>query len=160
MDKDNAVSKSAFIPFCAYKTNFNFSKNHFKLPEINFPLCSSFLPTIFDGQLCYKLNVNDTSGQGEKNALLLLLDYNTERSSQPLVKKEDSSNVLLNYNKEFEREEIKSAKIHLNTLSGYTGFGEGLYPMTVVKRIKSKEDFLKMPVKVRNCNIELYDALT
>ena len=112
---------------------------------------------MFDGQLCYKLTVNDTSGQGQKNALLLLLDYNTERSPQPLVKKEDSSNVLLNYNKEFERQEIESAKVHLSTLSGYTGFGEGLYPMTVVKRIKSKEDFLKMPLKVRNCNIELYE---
>ena len=55
--------------------------------------------------------------------------------------------MLMNYKKEFEKEEMESAKIHLNTLSGYTGFGEGLYHMTAVKRMKSKEDFLKMPLK-------------
>ena len=148
---------SAFIPFCAYKTNLNFSKNPFKLPGITFPLCSSFLPTIFDGQLCYKLTVNDTSGQGKSNSLLLLLDYHKERSLQTLVQKEESSNWLMNYKKEFVKEEMESAKIHLNTLSGYTGFGEGLYHMTAVKRMKSKEDFLKMPFKDRNCNIELYE---
>ena len=65
--------------------------------------------------------------------------------------------MLMNYRKEFEKEEMESAKIHLNTLSGYTGFGEGLYHMTAVKRMKSKEDFLKMPLKERLCKIELYE---
>ena len=42
---------SAFIPFCAYKTDLNISKNPFTLPGITFPLCSAFLPTILEGQL-------------------------------------------------------------------------------------------------------------
>ena len=62
---------SAFIPFCAYKINLNFSKNPFELPGIAFPLCSSFLPTILEGQRCYKLKLNDTSGEGKKNELML-----------------------------------------------------------------------------------------
>ena len=147
---------SALNPFCAYKTNFNFSKNSFELPGINFPLCSAFLPTIHEGELCFKLNVNDTSGQGKKNSLLLLLDYSKERSLHTLDQSEYSSKVLLNYDREFEREEIEYAKIHLNTLSGYTGFGEGVYQMTAVKRMKSKEDFLKMTSKERKCGIELF----
>ena len=65
---------SALIPFCAYKTNLNFSENSFALPGTNFPLCSSFLPTILEGQLCYKLMLNQTSGQGKENELMLLLD--------------------------------------------------------------------------------------
>ena len=132
-------------------------KNSFELPGINFPLCSAFLPTIHEGELCYKLNVNDTSGEGKKNSLLLLFDYSKERSLHTLDQKDDSSKVLLNYDREFEREEIESAKIHLNTLSGYTGFGEGVYQIKGVKRMKSKEDFLKMPLKERNCNNELYE---
>ena len=76
-----STQNSAFVPFCAYKTNLNFSKNSLTLPGLTFPLCSSFLPTILEGQLCYKLTVNDTSsGQGKRNELMLLLDYNDDLS--------------------------------------------------------------------------------
>ena len=73
---------SAFVPFCAYKTNLNISRSRLAIPGISFPLCSSFLPTILEGQLCYKLTLNTTSGQGKRNELMLLLDYNEERSLQ------------------------------------------------------------------------------
>ena len=73
---------SAFIPFCAYKTNLNISENPLTLPGITFPLCSAFLPTILEGQLCYELKLNTTSGQGRRNQLVLVLDYNKDRSLQ------------------------------------------------------------------------------
>ena len=78
---------SALIPFCAFKTNLSIGDNSFALPGINFPLCSSFLPTIHEGQLCYKLTLNKTSGQGKENELLLLIDFNEDRSLQTSSKR-------------------------------------------------------------------------
>ena len=51
----------------------------------------------------------------------------------------------------------ESAKIHINTLSPFVGFGGGAYLMTDVKRMSAKGDFLKMPLKDRNCEVELYE---
>ena len=149
---------SAFIPFCAYKTNLNISKNRLTLPGVTYPLCSSFLPTILEGQLCYKLTLNTTSGQGKRNELLLLLDYNEDRSLQASSKEEkeeDSSKEVLNFDTSVESIQGISAKIHINTLSPYVNFGGGFYIMTVVKRMKAKEDFLSMSMKERNCEVEL-----
>ena len=150
---------SAFIPFCAYKTNLNFSKKSFALKNTNFPLCSSFLPTILEGQLCYKLLVNDTSGQGKRNELMLLLDYNEGLSLQTSSNNKEgtsSSDETLNFDTAIESIHGVSAKIKINTLSHYVGFGGGIYMMTDVKRMTAKKDFLKMPLKDRNCEVELY----
>ena len=49
------------------------------------------------------------------------------------------------------------AKIHINTLSKATYFGGGSYKMTDVKRMTAKPDFLKMPLKDRNCEVEQYE---
>ena len=158
---------SAFIPFCAYKTNLNFSGNSPFLADTTFPLCSSFLPTILEGQLCYKLTVNDNSGKGKKNELMLLLDYNEHHSlqvpghmfaqafSNSIIRA--SSNETLDLDTEVRSIESSSAKIQINTLSPYVGFGEGAYIMTDVKRMTAKEDFLNMPLKDRNCEVELYE---
>ena len=122
---------SALIPFCAYKTNLNFSGNSPFLADTTFPLCSSFLPTILEGQLCYKLTVNDTSGKGKKNELMLLLDYNEHHSlqvpghrfaqafSNSIIRA--SSNETLDLDTEVESIESSSAKIQINTLSPYIG---------------------------------------
>ena len=151
---------SAFIPFCAYKTNLNFSENSFALPGTNFPLCSSFLPTILEGQLCYKLTVNDTSGQGKRNELMILLDYNEDRSIQTSPKEKQgtqSSNQTLNFGTAAESIQGQSAKVHINTLSPYISFGRGIYMMSVLKRMSAKDDFLEMSLKDRNCEVELYE---
>ena len=144
---------SAFIPFCAYKTDLNFSKSSHSLPDISFPLCSTFTPTILEGQLCYQLVVNDSSGQGQGNELMLILDYNNDLSVHiPETKKKK-----LKFKKAFESMQDESAKIHINTLSPYVGFGGGRYLMTAVKRMTVKADFLKMPSKDRNCEVESYE---
>ena len=151
---------SAFIPFCAYKTVMNFSERSLPLDGTDFPLCSSFLPTILDGQLCYKLDLNKTSDQGKENELMLLLDYNEDRSLQISSRKDDRAravNWTLNFGTAIESIQGASAKIVINTLSPFTGFGGGIYKMAVVKRITAKEDFLTMPLKDRNCEAELYE---
>ena len=100
------------------------------------------------------------SGQGKENELMLLLDYNEDRSLQVSSNKKDntgSANWTLNFGTAVESIEGTSAKVVINTLSPYTGFGGGIYKMTVVKRMTAKEDFLKMPLKDRNCEVELYE---
>ena len=150
---------SALIPFCAYKTNLNFSKKATALPGTKFPLCSSFLPMILEGQRCYKLDVNDYSGQGRRYELMFLLDYNEERSLHTSPYDDTSvkySEESLNFDIDADIHE-ESAKIHIYTLSPFVGFGGGAYLMTDVKRMSAKEDFLKMPLKDRNCEVESFE---
>ena len=151
---------SSFIPFCAYKTDLNFSEKSPPLNGTNFPLCSSFLPTILEGQLCYRLTLNKKSKQGKKNGLMLLLDYNEERSLQ--VPSNDAVHVIpsddeLNFDTTVRSIQSSSAKVQIKTLSPYVNFGGGIFVMSVVKRMTAKEDFLKMPLKDRNCEVELYE---
>ena len=151
---------SALIPFCAYKTDLNFSRNSLTLPGLTFPLCSSFLPTILHGQLCYKLTLNKSSGQGKKNELMLLLDHNEDRSLHTSSTENRDVKFLkekLNLDTSIESLQGGSAKIQINTLSPYFNFGGGYYIMTVVKRMTAKQDFLQMSLKDRNCKIELYE---
>ena len=151
---------SAFIPFCAYKTDLSIPETPVVMPGINFPLCSSFLPTILEGQLCYKLTLNDTSGQGKKNELMLLLDYNEDRSLKTSSNKKavsKPSNQTLNFDTAVESVQGDSAKVQINTLSPYTGFGGGIYTMTVVKKMTAKDDFLAMSSKDRHCETETFE---
>ena len=151
---------SALIPFCAYKTDLKMFKEAHTLPGITFPLCTSFNPTILEGQLCYKLNLNMTSGQGKRNELMLILDYNEDRSLQAASNgNEDvkSNTDTLNFDTAVESIQGVSAKIQINTLSPYVGFGGGKFVLTDVKRMSAKEDFLKMSLKDRKCEVELYE---
>ena len=151
---------SAFIPFCAYKTDLNFSKDSLALVGTEFPLCSSFLPTILEGQLCYQLSLKELSGRGKANELMLLLDYNEDRSlqiSSSETYKVKLSNKTLNFDTAVESIQASSAKVHINTLSPHISFGGGVLLMIVVKRVTATADFLKMPFKDRNCEVELYE---
>ena len=132
---------SALIPFCAYKKDLNISKTSFVLENTEFPLCSAFLPTVLEGQLCYKVSLHEKSQQGNKNGLTLLIDNNEDRSLQ--IQTDSASAVGM-----------ISPKVVIDTISPYTGYGGGIYSMHVVKRMVSKEDFLGMPSQVRNCEIE------
>ena len=149
---------SAFIPFCAYKTDLNISKNPLALPGITFPLCSAFNPTILEGQLCYEIKLNATSGQGRENQLMFLLDYNKDRSlqiSSDERKVADVSKGTMNFASAVQNLHGQSAKIRIGTLSPYTSFGGGIYTLSAVKRMSSKEDFLDMPLAQRHCEVEL-----
>ena len=104
--------------------------------------------------------LNDTSGQGKGNELLLLLDYNDDLSLHVTPNDEHGgrlSKEKLNFDRAIESVQKKNAKIQINTLSPFVGFGGGSYEMSVVKRITASDDFLKMPLKDRNCEVELYE---
>ena len=156
---------SAFVPFCAYKTDLNISENPLTLPGITFPLCSSFLPTILEGQLCYNLELKRKSGQGKINQLMLVLDYNEDRSLQASskavkdkVEGKLSSKSVMNFDTSRGSLQGVSAKVQINTLSPYIHFGGGTFKMAVVKKMTASADFLGMPHTERKCDIELYEG--
>ena len=157
-------SSSALIPFCAFKTDMTMSKEPRFLPGISFALCSSFRPTMLEGQLCYKLNLNTTrSGAGKENQLMLVLDSNEDRSFQTLstkveenLTKEDLSGLTMKLGIPYESAG-EAVKTRIGTLSHNNHFGGGTCKMTVVKRMSAKPDFLEMPLSDRKCTGELYE---
>ena len=103
-----------------------------------------------------------TSGQGKKSELMLLLDYNEERSlhlreSSTKEKVGKHPKEILNFDTAVESVQGESAKVHIETLSPYVGFGGGIFTMTDVKRMSAKVDFLKMSFEERKCEVELYE---
>ena len=129
-----------------------------KHPNLSFPICTSFVPDILEGQLCYTLNLNQTGGKGKRNGLMLLLDLNQQRSFETTLKKdqtiEDISQMSLDT--ELSRRD-KSAKIQINAMSPTTEYGHGTYKMTSVKRMRATSDFLGMDQGTRNCELETYE---
>ena len=114
---------------------------------------------MLDGQLCYHLKLNKTSGQGEKNQLMLLLDYNEDRSLQiSALQKEDSqSTSTMNLEANDGNSHGVAAKFQIHTLSPYIGVGGGSYKMTAVKNMTATPDFLTMSGVDRSCQVELYE---
>ena len=92
---------------------------------------------------------------------MLLLDSNEDRSLQPFSNTNEvaaeSPNKTINLEVAVESIQGVSAKMHIDMLSPYFNFGGGVYTMTVVKRMTAKDDFLKMPSKTKNCDVELYE---
>ena len=89
---------------------------------------------------------------------MLLLDYNEDRSFQRASIKDkvgESSGNTLNFDTAVESIHGVHAKVQINTLSPFVGFGGGVYKMSVVKRMTAKDDFLKMPLDERHCDVEL-----
>ena len=148
---------SAFIPFCAYKTDLNISKVSPALEGTDFPICSSFLPTILEGQLCYKIHLNQSSGQGKGDELMLLLDYNEDRSLPVTFEKSNDVNSSFKFGTSPENLRGVAAKVHINTLSSFNHFGGGDFIMTDVKRMTATDDFLKMSLKDKKCEEESYE---
>ena len=157
----NSRVTSALIPFCGFKTSMVFSESTTWLPDISYPICSAFKPTILEGQLCYKLSMKKPSGQGKENELMLLLDYNEDRSLQVPYNNNNTDDVssteTLNLDTALKSIQGVSAKIHINTLSPFIGFGGGIYSITDVKRMTAKEDFLRMSLKDSTCEVEMYE---
>ena len=126
------------------------------------PLCSSFVPTILEGQLCYKLELKELSGKGKRNELMLLLDYNEDRSLQTSSKVEEVEEShfswkIMNFDSAVEGLRGVSAKVQIDTLSPFVHFGGGMFSMIGVKKMTAKEDFFKLPLKERGCEADLYE---
>ena len=153
LDKEQV---STFIPFCAFSTG---SLPKQQLEETPFPFCAAFQPTILGGQLCYKVKVNQTSGKGPTTQLMILVDYQEDLSIHPpfderlkidSIFKIDTINLNDFGNTKLPMNE---ARIQLDTLSSDVGFGEGVYKLSVVKKMKAKSAFLGLALKDRKCQV-------
>ena len=82
LNNSDSFSPSAFIPFCDLGGNMETVGTNNK--EFPIPVCSAFVKTILNNQVCYKIDVNEYikevkfDGQ-EKISLNLFLDYNEEK---------------------------------------------------------------------------------
>ena len=97
---------------------------------------------------------------GKRNALVLLLDYQEDLSLQVPFQNEDDGDSKITTTLNFDTAENvqkNEAKIQISTLSSGNYFGEGTYKMSVVKKMTAKSAFLKMPLKDRNCQVELFE---
>ena len=85
---------------------------------------------------------------------MLLLDYHEDRSIRAsLDRTEDVDLQEINTLNMDGTESIqtKEAKVHIDTLSSFKGFGGGTYKMTVVKEMTMTDDFLKMILEGISC---------
>ena len=87
------VSPSAFIPFCSYGGIPSVMGTLYD--KFNTSVCDKFKVTYLDGQLCYKVDVNEIKNKVDKNkmeyhGIEFLLDYNFDRMAI-LVDDKDST---------------------------------------------------------------------
>ena len=147
---------SAFIPFCAYKTDLLLLGEY--IEGLEFPVCNKFVPTVLDRQLCYTLDIssalpNMETIDGKDGELMLLLDYNKERSvsSQRSKKTINGNGKRYISMKDAHTDDDQEARIFIHTLKAFSGFGGGSYSMNSLKRMSPTVDFLKLPIAKKGC---------
>ena len=146
---------SAFMPFCSYASSLE--RLGAIYPDLtSIPVCNSFKPTLLNGEICYTLKLDLKAIKGITGGLIMLLDYNTEKSilTEALARKSEDS-VVLGY---ISSEDKSSAQIYIPTLSPYTGYGSGSYIMTSLKYMKGTKDFLGLSFEDKLCETYDYDA--
>ena len=154
--KSGKSALSAFIPFCAYQKNMLLLGEY--IDGLEFPVCNKFTPTVHKGQLCYTIDISSVlpniGTEGKKDGgLTLLLDYNTERSVQTKKQKETRTNndkIYLELEDALD-EDDGEARIFINTLKPFDGYGGGSFSMHALKQISPTEKFLQLPDNVKSC---------
>ena len=126
--RDGSKLPSAFIPFCAYKTSMLLLGEY--IDGFEFPVCNKFTPTVLDGQLCFKLDVSSIvdpsdrkTEEGKRGTLMLLLDYNKERSIEPKDVESKANRTTHNDHINLEDtpdEEDQEARIFIHTLKRFS----------------------------------------
>ena len=157
------ILPSALIPYCSFGTNLTLLG--YKHPNFTYNICSKFEPTVHDGELCYTLDVNHFKNGmkdmrlGKKSGLMLLIDTNLDKS---IPMKGVNREKWLDYNRDIidlddEPADKKSlARIHIGSLSTFTGYGPGDYRMTGLKQMTGTSGFLAWPDEKKMCTNEKF----
>ena len=111
-----------------------------------------------DGQVCYKLDVNELkeSGlfkQGPEGGITFLMDYNEERNfGKPKETRIYKPNYNRLINKEDENDDIeKHAKIYIELLEPFAAFFPGIYSLDSVKQITGTKEFYAFAAEQNMC---------
>ena len=110
LNKDQGLSPSAFIPFCAFGDDLEAMGT--KAEGFDTPVCNSFKARILNNQLCYEVDLEKFKSKENiisqlENGLSLILDYSEDKQIIPEDTIEEKS---------FKE---KSVQIHLNTISKF-----------------------------------------
>ena len=158
IDSSGTLTPAALIPVCAYQTNMTLlgQTRH----NINFPVCTSFKPTVLGGQLCHSLNLNKLeavkkSQSGITNGIFLIIDaecdINIQKGSSSPVGKFGLIKIEDVFNKE------NNPKIYMNTLASFTAYRSGEYALSGLKRITGTTNFLELSDDAKDCQIETFE---
>ena len=134
------------------------------------PVCNSFVPTVHQDQLCFKIdlerfrNNKDIENQLEYG-LDMILDYNENRQFVRDYKK--GYNDVEKQRRIFHAEKQETVSIHLDTISKINIFsktfsprlildpvtlpGEGEYNLNILKEVKVTDSFMGLDEDVRGC---------
>ena len=86
LDQYGNLSPSSFIPFCSFGGKKGIMGK--RIDGFSTPVCNSFVPKLFNGQLCYEVDLENFKTnltnirKGLKSGLVLVLDINKERQSE------------------------------------------------------------------------------
>ena len=119
------LSPSSFIPFCEFGSDARIMGK--KIDQFDFPVCNSFEEIIFDGQLCYQVNIEKLKMRKRliqddlKIGLTLLLDYNFDRGLRG--SNNDKSTIAKNTSRGIVYfKETEEALVHIGTISKFILF--------------------------------------
>ena len=133
-------------------------------PNLTFPVCNSFKPTIFDGDLCYSIDVSNSIMSDERNIGFLIKEKKLLLAVDPessLVAIDDAPNLGTSTAHTIipEREKIpsKSISIHVNNLVRYTDARPGVYKLSQLKKMSGSDGFLGLPTETRQCQTEVQE---
>ena len=119
INKNNKMSPSAFIPFCAFGGNM--SAMGVKIDKFDVPVCKSFEARILNDQLCYEVDLNkfshyDSFAEDLKKGLNFWMDYNADRQIAQQGKEMDKKREKNVVGQHLQRQ---NAFIYLNTIGRF-----------------------------------------
>ena len=120
--------------------------------NLSFPVCNSFKPTIFDGQLCYSIEMENYNHNEKK--LLLAIDPESSLVEDKTPEFGKADEKLIGMIVEREKIPSNSISIHLNNLVRYSDARPGIYKLSQLKKMSGSDGFLGLPNKARQCQIE------
>ena len=120
--------------------------------SLSFPVCNSFKPTIFDGQLCYSIEMENNNHDEKK--LLLAIDPESSLIEEKTTKLGKADEKPIGMIMEREKIPSNSISIHLNNLVRYSDARPGIYKLSQLKKMSGSNGFLGLPDNARQCQIE------
>ena len=122
--------------------------------DLEFPPCNKFVATLFNGQMCFALNLDRKAKQGKGYGLWLLMDPGTKILAKDYDSNEEEEGGYVS-----TREVIPTNYIsyNINTLTRYSDSRAGMYIMSALKRKTVTEEFLGLPDSTTGCQNESED---
>ena len=156
LNEKGILQPTALIPFCSFAGNMKILGQ--KLKGFSVPVCTAFKPTLFNGKMCYSVNVNDVLVKekiavkyGEMNGLSLLIDVNQDRHFGYFgdLRKTDVENEGHFLKSKAHDREIS---IFINSLEPLKVVGGGNIALEFIKEIEGDKAYIEYATKNNICN--------